>query len=69
MATHVRVPTIYALSQNKKNINIFLMNFSTFTAEKNLCILHGQVFVMVSGERTLLTSSLEFAQRSLLLCT
>ena len=37
---------IYVLSKNKKNINIFLMKFSIFTAEKNLCILHGQVFVM-----------------------
>ena len=42
------MPTIYVLSKNKKNIklNIFLMKFSIFTAEKNLNILHGQVFVM-----------------------
>ena len=26
----------------------FLMTFSTSTAEKNLCILHGQVFLMPS---------------------
>ena len=32
--------------KNKKNINIFLLKFSIFTAEKNLCILHGHVFVM-----------------------
>ena len=41
-------PTIYVLSKNKKNIKIFVMKFSIFifTAEKNLCVLHGQVFVM-----------------------
>ena len=36
----------YVLSKNIKNIKIFLVKFSIFTAEKNLCILHGQVFVM-----------------------
>ena len=39
-------PTIYVLSKNKKNIEFFMMKFSIFTGEKNLCILHGQVFVM-----------------------
>ena len=35
------------LSKNKKNIKIFLMKFSFFfKTEKDLCILHGQVFVM-----------------------
>ena len=38
------VPTINVLS---KNIKTFLINFSIFTDEKNLCILHGQVFVMI----------------------
>ena len=33
-------------SKNKKNIKFLLMKFSIFTGEKNLCILHGQVFVM-----------------------
>ena len=33
-------------SKNKKNIKLFLMKFSIFTGEKNLCILHGRVFVM-----------------------
>ena len=42
-----RVPTIYVLSKNKKNINIFLMKFSIFKMKKNLYILHGQVFVML----------------------
>ena len=41
-----RVPTIYVLSKNMKSIKIFLMKFSIFTAPKNLCILHWQVFVM-----------------------
>ena len=36
-------PTIYVLSKNIKN---FLMKFSIFMIEKNLCISHGQVFVM-----------------------
>ena len=44
-----RVPTIYVLSKNKKNINFFLMKFSIFTGEKNLCILHGEVFVVNSN--------------------
>ena len=43
------VPTIYVLSKNKKNIEIFLMKFSIFIGEKNLFILHGQVFVMFSA--------------------
>ena len=33
-------------SKNKKNIKNFLVNFSIFTVEKNICILHGHVFVM-----------------------
>ena len=33
-------------SKNKKNIKIFLMKFSIFIGEKNLCILHGHVFIM-----------------------
>ena len=36
-------------SKNKKNIKFFLMKFSIFTGEKNLCILHGQVFVMATA--------------------
>ena len=38
---------MYVLSKNKKNIKKFLKNFSIFTVEKNLCILHGHDFVMV----------------------
>ena len=46
-----RVPTIFVLSNNnnnneKKKRKIKLMEFSIFPAEKNLCLLHGQVFVM-----------------------
>ena len=32
--------------KEKKNIIFFLVDFSLFTAEKNLCILHGQVFII-----------------------
>ena len=38
-----RVPTIYVLS---KNIKIFVMKCSFFFSTKNLCLLHGHVFVM-----------------------
>ena len=37
---------MYVLSKSIKNINYLLMKFSVFTADKNLCILHGHVFVM-----------------------
>ena len=42
-----RLWVIYALSKNKKNIKYFKMKFSIFTPEKILCILHGQIFVML----------------------
>ena len=41
-----RVPTIYVLSINKKNIRLFLWKIFIFDNFKNLCILHGRVFVM-----------------------
>ena len=41
------VPTIYVLSKNKENIKINLVKFSFLTAEKNLFILHWQVFVIM----------------------
>ena len=41
-----RVPTIYVLSKNKKNITIFHLKISIFTAVKNCSILHGRVFVI-----------------------
>ena len=40
------VPTFNVLNVNIKTIKIFPMKFSIFTAEKSLCILHGQVFVL-----------------------
>ena len=40
---------MYVLSENIKNINFFLIKFSIFTAEKNLCILHGRVFIMMDS--------------------
>ena len=41
------VPTIYVLIKNKKNSKHFLLKIFNFHNFKNLCILHGQVFVMV----------------------
>ena len=37
-------------SKTKKNIEFLLMKFSIFTGEKNLYILHGQVFVLIPAE-------------------
>ena len=31
----------------RKNIKIFLMKLSVFKAEKKICLLHGQVFMMI----------------------
>ena len=44
----INVPTINVLNTNIENINIFpmAMKLSIFTAEKNLCVLHGQVFII-----------------------
>ena len=42
----LRVPTIYVLSKNKKNVQFFYLNFFFFTAVKNRCILYGHFFVM-----------------------
>ena len=43
-----RVPTTYVLSKNKKNIKSFSTDiFNFYMWKKNLCILHGWVFVMV----------------------
>ena len=41
------MPTISVLSKNKKNIKIFLRKIFIFYNLNNLCILHGQVFVML----------------------
>ena len=40
-----RIPTIYVLSKNKKSIKKNSENFHFYNF-KNLCILHGQVFVV-----------------------
>ena len=42
--------------KNKKNINFFLLKFSIFT--KNICILHGHVFIMLVHKK--LISALVF---------
>ena len=43
------VPTIYVLSINKKNIKICELKIFNFLSTKNLCLLHGQVFVMLTN--------------------
>ena len=42
-----RVPTIYVLSKKIQNINFFLTKVSIFTAKIFVCMLHGQVFLML----------------------
>ena len=42
---HKRPKQKEVLSKNKKNIKLFQLIFSVFKAKKNLCILHGQVFL------------------------
>ena len=39
-------PKIYVLSKNEKNIKTFLLKLFPFYNLKNLCFLHGHVFVM-----------------------
>ena len=39
--------TIYCLSKNIQKVKDFLMNLSFFPSKRNVCILHGQVFVMM----------------------
>ena len=40
--------TMYVLSKNIENIKFFSGEIFIFTAEKNLCLLHGHVFVKMS---------------------
>ena len=40
-------PQSYVLSKNKKNIKKFLQKIFNFCNLKNLCILHGHVFLML----------------------
>ena len=50
------MPTVNVLSNDIENIQIFPIKCSIFTAEKNLCILHGQVFVMLTPyEKSMIT--------------
>ena len=46
-----RVPTIYVLIKNKKNIDNFLLKIFIIYNFKNLCVLHGHVFVMPGPNR------------------
>ena len=41
-----RVPTIYVLSKNKKNVKNFLMKIFNFYNIRKICISHGHVLVM-----------------------
>ena len=41
-----RVPTIYVLSKNKKNMKNFLLKSFNFYNFRKICTLHGHVFVM-----------------------
>ena len=43
-----RVPTIYVLSKNKKTFNISELKIFNFQSSENLCLLPGQVFVMIN---------------------
>ena len=43
----MRTRSIYVLSKNKKNITNFQLKSFDFLNLKNLCILHGQFFVML----------------------
>ena len=53
------MPTIYVLSKNKKNITIFHLKITIFTAFKNRCILHGRVFVMSSIDNLIFRTNLK----------
>ena len=59
------VPTINVLSKNIKNIKHFSIKFSIFTTEKNLCTLHGQVFVMLLLQKYMIFFCLNVAEISL----
>ena len=40
-------PTMYVLGENIQTMKIFQMKFSISSSEKNLCVLHVQVFVLI----------------------
>ena len=39
------------VSKHIKNIKVFLVKFSIFSAEKNLCIMHGRVFAILNFDK------------------
>ena len=45
----LRVPTFYVSSKNMKKVSFFLFSLKIFSFfnSKNLCILHGHVFLMI----------------------
>ena len=66
----LRVPTIYVLSKYKKNSKTFLMKIFISYNFKNLCILHGHVFVMTLSANTVINvdeTSLMFRHSLLLM--
>ena len=54
-----RVPTIFVLSKNKKNITVFHLKIIIFTAEKYCNLLHRHVCVMLGFLTRALLVSLE----------
>ena len=48
-----RVPTIYVLNKNMKIVKKNQLKIVIFTEVKNRCILHGRVFVMVKGKKSI----------------
>ena len=46
MRRFLRVPTIYVLSKTKKNVRIFNLKITIFTAMKYCCIWYWVVFVI-----------------------
>ena len=60
---------MYVLSKYIKKIKTFLVKFSNFTVEKNLCILHGRVFVMfLSGINLSSWSSRQLLDNLVMFC-
>ena len=62
------VPTIYVLSKNKKNIKEIQLEILDLLSSKNLCLLHGEVFVMFKA-RSQMEYSLYLGQKFAMLVT
>ena len=58
------VPTINVLSKPIKINQIFPMKFSIINAEKNLCTLHGHVFVMLCKMHIFFQLKMNFSVRN-----